>query len=143
MIQKMKKALIAVLAVSAIALPVFAMPMSAAAADINNSLGCGATLNVENADGSSCTSDDATFHNLQELLNLVINVFSLVVGVIAVIMIIVGGLRYITSGGDSSKVGGAKTTIIYALVGLVIVALAQLIVHFVLSQANNVITSGQ
>jgi uncharacterized membrane protein len=70
------------------------------------------------------------------LLRRIINIFSWIVGVIAVIMIIVGGLKYITSGGDSSNVSSAKNTILYALVGLVIVALAQFIVRFVLGQAN-------
>ena len=47
-------------------------------------------------------------------------------------MIVVGGLKYITSGGDSSNVTGAKNTILYAIIGLIIVALAQLLVRFVL-----------
>jgi hypothetical protein len=51
-------------------------------------------------------------------------------------MIIYGGFRYITSGGDSGRVGSAKNTLIYAIVGLIIVALAQLIVNFVITQAN-------
>jgi uncharacterized membrane protein len=72
------------------------------------------------------------------LLRTVINVFSWIVGVIAVIMIIVGGLKYITSGGDSGNVSSAKNTILYALVGLVIVALAQFIVRFVLGQATSI-----
>jgi hypothetical protein len=55
-------------------------------------------------------------------------------------MIIYGGFRYITSGGDSGRVGNAKNTLIYAIIGLVIVALAQLIVHFVLNQATTVTT---
>jgi TRAP-type C4-dicarboxylate transport system permease small subunit len=69
-------------------------------------------------------------------LKRIINIFSVIVGVIAVIMIIIGGLKYITSGGESSNVSGAKNTIIYAIVGLVIVALAQFIVRFVLSNAT-------
>ena len=52
---------------------------------------------------------------------------AIIVGVVAIIMIIVGGFRYITSGGDSSKVGSAKNTIIYAIIGLILVALAQII----------------
>jgi hypothetical protein len=51
-------------------------------------------------------------------------------------MILIGGFRYITSGGDSGNVSGAKNTILYAIVGLVIVALAQFIVRFVLSQST-------
>lgn len=67
------------------------------------------------------------------ILATVIDIFSLIVGVAAVIMIVVGGLRYITSGGDANSTKGAKDTIIYAIIGLVIVALAQVIVRFVLS----------
>ena len=50
-------------------------------------------------------------------------------------MIIYGGFRYITSGGSSEGVGAAKSTLIYAIIGLIIVALAQLIVQFVLTQS--------
>jgi hypothetical protein len=63
-----------------------------------------------------------------------IDIFSFVVGFISVIMIIIGGLKYITSGGDSNGVNSAKNTILYAVVGLVIVLLAQVIVRFVISR---------
>lgn len=69
-----------------------------------------------------------------------VNILSVVVGVVAVIMIIYGGFRYITSGGESGSVSSAKNTLIYAVVGLVIVALAQVIVHWVLSSASNIST---
>jgi hypothetical protein len=59
-----------------------------------------------------------------------------IVGVAAVIMIIIGGFRYITSSGDSASVNSAKNTILYAIIGLVIVALAQVIVRFVLNQVS-------
>ena len=103
---------------------------------IQNSLCSGTNLDLLNQN-QNCDSNGSQ-NNINTLLTSIINIFSIIVGVIAVIMIIVGGLRYITSGGESGKVGAAKTTIIYALVGLVIVALAQLIVHFVLGQAINV-----
>jgi hypothetical protein len=48
-------------------------------------------------------------------------------------MIVIGGLLYVIAAGDSTKTARARNTIIYALVGLIIVALAQVIVHFVLS----------
>lgn len=73
--------------------------------------------------------------NLNTLIGNIVNIFSVIVGIVAVIMIIVGGFRYITSGGDSGNVTGAKNTILYAIVGLVIVALAQFIVRFVLGQS--------
>jgi energy-converting hydrogenase Eha subunit B len=75
---------------------------------------------------------------LNQLVATIINLFSVVVGVVAVLMIIVGGFRYITSGGDSGNVSSAKNTILYAIVGLVIVALAQFIVKFVLAKATGV-----
>ena len=68
----------------------------------------------------------------------IINILSIIVGVVAVIMIIVGGFRYITSGGSDTSVTGAKNTILYAIIGLVIVALAQVIVHFVLRNVSGV-----
>jgi hypothetical protein len=58
---------------------------------------------------------------------------------VAVVMIIIGGLKYITSGGDSGNVTGAKNTILYAIIGLVIVALAQFIVRFVLSKTTGTV----
>jgi hypothetical protein len=73
---------------------------------------------------------------LNGVVNSILNLLSVIVGVAAVIMIIISGFRYITSGGDASKVGGAKSALIYAIVGLVIVALAQVIVHFVLAKAT-------
>lgn len=86
-------------------------------------------------------SDDTTIDSCREtadagfgfIAKRIINIFSIVVGVVAVIMIIVGGFRYIISGGDSSSVQGAKNTILYAIVGLVIVVFAQVIIRFVLT----------
>ena len=55
------------------------------------------------------------------------------VGIISVIMLIYGGLRYVISGGDSKKVTDAKNTIMYAIIGLVIAILAFAIVNFVIN----------
>ncbi len=55
------------------------------------------------------------------------------VGLIAVIMLIFGGIRYIISGGDQKKVTEAKNTILYAIIGLIIALLAYAIVNFVLN----------
>ncbi len=62
----------------------------------------------------------------------VVNILSLVIGIISVVMILINGLKFITSGGDANKVGSAKNGILYAVVGLVIVGLAQFIVKFVI-----------
>ena len=70
--------------------------------------------------------------NVQKILKNVINILLFVVGSVAIILIIVGGIKYTTSAGDSNSVNSAKNTIIYAVVGLVISAMAWAIVNFVL-----------
>ena len=93
--------------------------------------------NLTASDPTNCdpqaSAGEAT-STVNTIITTVINIFSLVVGVVSVIMIIIGGLKYITSGGDSGNVSGAKNTILYAIVGLVVVALAQIIVQFVLGK---------
>lgn len=75
--------------------------------------------------------------NLETLIARVINIFSVIIGVVAVIMLIYGGFRYITSAGNDAGVQAAKNTIIYAIIGLVVVALAQVIVKFVLTNVSS------
>lgn len=60
------------------------------------------------------------------------NVLLYIVGAISVIMIIIGGIRYIVSGGNSNNVTEAKNTILYAVVGIVIAVLGYAIVNFVI-----------
>lgn len=107
------------------------VPATAGAADIQGSLCEGANLEVGSTAG--CT-DQNSQAKVNTTITWVINVFSIIVGVVAVIMIIVGGLKYITSNGDSNNVTSAKNTILYAIIGLVVVALAQFVVRFVLSK---------
>ncbi len=104
----------------------------AATPDIQGGLQSGSCLEVNN---TTCDTGSAET-TVNDIIATVINIFSLVVGVVSVIMIIIGGLKYITSGGDSGNVSGAKNTILYAIVGLVIVALAQIIVKFVLNRVS-------
>lgn len=82
-----------------------------------------------------CENPDNTEQKINDTIKLIVNFLSFIVGVVAVIMIIIAGLKYITSGGDSNNVASAKNTILYAVIGLVIVALAQVIVRFVLQKA--------
>jgi hypothetical protein len=105
------------------------------APDLQANLGCGATFTTEpNAKCAESTTKGAS--KVQGVLTTIVNLFSIVVGLIAVIMLIYGGLKYITSGGDSGKAASARTAIVSAIIGLVIVALAQIIVQFVLTKAN-------
>jgi hypothetical protein len=63
-----------------------------------------------------------------------IQIFTVILGVAAVIVVIISGLKYITAGGDTSAVESARKTLTYALVGLAVAALAQAIVSLVLSK---------
>jgi hypothetical protein len=137
MFKKIKNYAVALALVASFAAPALVPVAASADTNTSNKLCQGANLALGNgADNTTC-STDASNNSLGNIATRVVNLLSLVVGVIAVIMIIIGGLRYIISGGESSNVSGAKNTLIYAIVGLIIVALAQFIVHFVINTAGN------
>lgn len=102
--------------------------------EITGGLCAGVNLDVNNPD---CNTANDAAERINSLIRRVINFLSLIVGVVAVIMIIIGGFRYITSGGSDTGVTSAKNTILYAIIGLIIVALAQLLVRFILRQVTN------
>ena len=68
------------------------------------------------------------------ILTVVARIFALATGVISVFMIIIGGLRYITSSGESSKTASAKNTIMYAAIGLAVALSGGAIVQFILTK---------
>ncbi|HEU4830723.1 MAG TPA: hypothetical protein VFS65_00955, partial [Candidatus Saccharimonadales bacterium] len=65
-----------------------------------------------------------------------------IVGALSVIMLVIGGLRYVVSGGNSTAVTGAKNTILYAIVGLVVAFLAYAAINFILANLTGGGTSG-
>lgn len=82
----------------------------------------------------SANCSDTSNTNINGLISLIINILSVVIGVTAVIMLMVGGFRFITANGDSNSISAARSTILYALVGLAVTAFAQIIVQFVLKK---------
>ncbi len=66
------------------------------------------------------------------IVTTITNLLLFVAGALAVIMIIWGGIRYATSGGNASSVTAAKNTILYAIVGLIVAFLAFAAVNFIL-----------
>lgn len=82
--------------------------------------------------GCAANSDN----KINNTLKSVVGILSSIVGAVAVIMLIIAGFRYVTSGGDSSKIASAKNTLIYAIVGIIVAALAQFIVQFVLHRTT-------
>ncbi|NCO10939.1 hypothetical protein GW746_01075 [Candidatus Saccharibacteria bacterium] len=87
------------------------------------------------AEGVRATRVDgvpSTLFGADGIITEITNILLFVAGALAVIMIIVGGLRYVVSGGNSSAVTSAKNTILYAIVGLIIAFLAFAAVNFLL-----------
>lgn len=70
---------------------------------------------------------------LGDEIHTIVNALLFILGAISVVTIVVGGIRYTTSGGDSSSIQAAKNTVLYSVVGLVIATLAYAIVNFVIS----------
>ena len=143
MIQKLK-----MLALTFSSLFIFAAPLAVAgvaSADSTGNLNLGTNactgtngqLSGTNTQGCGSTGV-STF---EKYVKFALNLLSIIVGIAAVVMIIIAGLRYVTSGGKDESVKGAKNTILYAIIGLVIVALAQIIVHFVLTETTAPSTS--
>ncbi len=67
------------------------------------------------------------------LWNSILNVFTYIIGAVAVLMMLVGAFRYVTSSGDASQVSAAKNTIMYSAVGIVVAISANALVNFVLT----------
>lgn len=144
MLKKLKLLIVSALAFGLFLAPAVAMagpaPDGASTEpNIRDSLCSGANTLQLGQDDSDCSDVDADDEGLNALIAKVINIVSVIVAIVAVIMIIVGGFKYIASGGDSGKVTGAKNTILYAVIGLIIVAVAQFVVKFVLGQASTLV----
>jgi hypothetical protein len=143
MIQKIKNKLLVLASMLVLVAPL-AVPAGAAAVacdpntpGANNCITgglCSGAQNLTVTPGAEgCTEQNA---GLTGTVKTVVNVLSVIVGIAAVVMIIIGGFRYITSGGKQESITAAKNTILYAVIGLVIVALAQVIVRFVLTRTT-------
>lgn len=84
--------------------------------------------------GSANCTPSANATTVNDVITTVVNLLSFLIGAVAVIMIILAGFKYVTAAGDSSKLSSAKSTLIYALVGLAVAALAQVLVKYVLDK---------
>lgn len=118
-----KLTVIALLAAAGLA----AAPLTPAYAACDTAAEC-AQQGVEDTGGTGGSTD------IGEVIKTVVNVLLFILGAVAVIMIVIGGIRYAISQGDSSAVSSAKNTILYAVIGLVVALLAYAIVNFVIAQ---------
>ena len=118
---KLLKQLIVGITLAVFAVGAFVMPVSA----VNYSVQGGANT----ARGADQPSD--LFGN-NGIFQQITNMLLFAIGVLSVIMLIVGGLRYVISGGNKDAVNSAKNTILYAIVGLIVALLAFAVVNFVI-----------
>lgn len=127
---KKRIALFALTLVSLFVVSSSLVPVTASASGTGDAICDG----IKQANNDGCNGGGAALTNV--VANIV-NIFSVIIGIVAVIMIMVGGFKYVTAGGDSGKISSAKSTIIYAVIGLIIVAMAQSLVKYVVNQTSN------
>ncbi len=122
----MKKFLVTIGLVATLLLPVALAPATQAVTpDIYG--GCNGASN------EFCKNKD---ESAVPLVKKIVNALLLIIGVIAVIMIIIGGIMYAVSSGDTQKITKAKNTIIYAVVGLVVALFSYAIVEYVFTKTK-------
>ncbi len=96
------------------------------------------TSNLSVAGGANCgqgnEQPEELFGGNDSMFKKITDVMLFIIGAISVIMLIVGGIRYTVSGGDQGAVQGAKNTILYAIVGIIVAILAYAVVNFVTTQ---------
>ena len=132
--KSIKKFLITVSAVGALLFPVLS-PSVVGAANIATNL-CNGTQLSANAAGPAACDNGSTDQTLQDTVDLVVNLLSLIVGLAASIMITFGVYYGAISSAGSDTARRAKNSVIYAMIGLVIVAVAQVIVRVVIGKAS-------
>lgn len=117
------------LLISTLGLATFVVAAPVAAADTVLDTAC-----QQRPNSTICRQTQNSERKVSEFIQDVISTLLYVLGAICVIVIIVGGIRYATADGDSSKLSQAKNTILYAVIGLVVALLAYAIVFFVLGR---------
>ncbi len=92
--------------------------------------------NPDALDGAQQAQGNLTSTPLGSQIASVTNLMITAIGMVSVIMLIIGGFRYVLSGGDSKNTTAAKDTILYAIIGVVVALLAYSITNFVIGKIN-------
>ncbi len=95
---------------------------------------CGSDVDANSSVCKAANKDEL----IGGVLKNVINTLIFIIAIISVIVIIIGGIRFTTSGGDPGQAASARNTIIYAVVGLVVAIMSYAIVNFVLNHVGAV-----
>jgi len=115
----------------------FGVALSVPAASVS-AADCAVTV----SGGAQCAKSESQKSNIGVVIKTITNVLLFIIGAVAVIMVIIGGIRYTTSNGDSSQVTAAKNTILYGVVGVIIALLAYALVSFVVDSFTKSATEG-
>ncbi len=94
------------------------------------------------ATGNSCATTDSSGSSISNVIKGALNLLTFAAGVATVIMVIIAGFKYLTSQGEASAVANAKNTLLYALIGVVIVVLSQTIVFFIVNNTTSTTRNG-
>jgi hypothetical protein len=86
---------------------------------------------------ATCTTTPAGSVSLDNTITAVVNILSIIIGVLAVLMIMVQGFRMITANGDSNTISNARSGILYSIAGLLVALFAQVIVQYVTHRFHN------
>lgn len=97
---------------------------------------------AEGANAAKGTDQVSDLFGAEGTFRTITNVLLFLVGAISVIMLIIGGLRYVISGGDSTAVQNAKNTILYAIVGIIVALLAYAAVSFIITSFSGAVGNG-
>ena len=126
-----KEHILGLLAVPALALSVSSVPVFAEGSNLTLTQGASS---AKGDDQSSCLfGNEPNCDGQTPIFKTVTNVLLFIIGAVSVIMLILGGIRYTTSQGDKTAVEGAKNTILYSIIGIVVAILAYAAVNFVIS----------
>lgn len=82
-------------------------------------------------DSPACKGKTATENPVVRIINVAASIIAVLAGIAAVIMLILGGLSYVTAGGNAEKATNARRRIIYSIAGIVVVALAWAATRFI------------
>ena len=124
-----KRTLLALMAVPTLAVGSGAVLVGTSVYAANECDGTGKVTGIK--EGKNCAKTADQKGNLGNVIEDITNVLLFIIGAVAVIMIIVGGIKYVLSNGDSAQITSAKNTILYAVIGIVVALLAYAIVNFV------------
>lgn len=118
-------------------LPALSGAVGAAPGDIIPICEAGNSSGTDGSETAVCqdvNNQDGATNPIIGIIKSAVRIVSYITGAAAIILIILSSIRFIASGGDSGKISQAKGALIYALVGIVITALAQVIISFVLNK---------